>query len=87
MIKAIKNAKKKKQIIIVTHNATIPMLADAQNIIICKNENGKIIIRSAPLEGELYSKKVVDHIATLTDGGKNAIRKRFKKYNMKNFEE
>ncbi len=87
LIKAIKQAKMKKQIIIVTHNATIPMLADAQNVIICKNENGKIIIRSAPLEGELYDKKVVDHIATLTDGGKNAIRKRFKKYNMKHFEE
>jgi predicted ATP-dependent endonuclease of OLD family len=87
LIKAIKNAKKEKQIIIVTHNATIPMLADAQNIIICNNDNEKITIKSAPLEGELYGKKVVDHIATLTDGGKNAIRKRFKKYNMKNFEE
>ena len=87
LIKAIKKAKRKKQIIIVTHNATIPMLADAQNIIVCKNENEKIIVRSAPLEGKLFNKKVVDIIATLTDGGKHSIRKRFKKYNMKNFEE
>lgn len=87
LIKAIKQAKQKKQIIIVTHNATIPMLADAQNIIICSDDNGKIRIKSASLEGNLYDKKIVDHVATLTDGGKNAIRKRFKKYNMKNFEE
>jgi len=87
LIKAIKNAKTKRQIIIVTHNATIPMLADAQNIIICKNENNKITIRSAPLEGEIDNRKIVDHIANLTDGGKHSIRKRFKKYNMKNFEE
>jgi len=87
LIKAIKNAKSKKQIIIVTHNATIPMLADAQNIIICKNENNKITIKSAALEGEIDGKKIVDHIANLTDGGKHSIRKRFKKYNMKDFEE
>lgn len=87
LIKAIKNAKIKKQIIIVSHNATIPMLADAKNIVICENKNNKIYIRSAALESKHDSRKIVDHIASITDGGKSSIRKRFKKYNMKNFEE
>ena len=37
LVKAIKKIKTKKQIILVSHNATIPMLADAQNIVLCRN--------------------------------------------------
>ena len=86
LIESIKKIKNHKQIIIVSHNATIPMLGDAQNIILCKND-GKIKILSNSLEGKIDGKSVVDHIATITDGGKTSIRKRVKKYNMKKFEE
>jgi hypothetical protein len=62
------------------------MLADAQNIVLCKNENNnKIVIKSGPLEGILDDKYVVDHIAEITDGGKSSIKKRVKKYNLKKF--
>ena len=87
LIDAIKNIKTKKQIILVSHNATIPMLGDAQNIILCKNEDGKIKIRSNKLEGKIDDKSVVDHIAEITDGGKSSIKKRVKKYNLKHFRE
>jgi len=87
LVRAIKSTKTRKQVIIVSHNATIPMLADAQNIILCESIEGKIIIRSNPLEGIHNGKSIVDYIASITDGGKHSIRKRFKKYNMKNFEE
>lgn len=86
LIEAIKKIKEHKQIIIVSHNATIPMLGDAQNIILCRY-NEKIKISSNPLEGNIDGKQVVDHIATITDGGKTSIKKRVKKYNMKKFEE
>ncbi|MBS4068094.1 MAG: hypothetical protein KGZ62_05805 [Sulfurimonas sp.] len=86
LIEALKKIKKHKQVIIVSHNATIPMLGDAQNIILCRNDE-KIIISSSPLEGKIDGKSIVDHIATITDGGKTSIRKRVKKYNMKKFEE
>lgn len=85
LVKAIKKTKSHKQIILVSHNATIPMLADAQNIIYCKNENGSIIIRSAPLEGKLDGVPVLDLIARITDGGKPSIKKRVKKYNLKKY--
>ena len=87
LIKGIKIAKRNKQIIMVSHNATIPMLGDAQNIILCRNINDKIIIRSANLEGSIDNKLVIDYIAEITDGGKKAIKKRFKKYNFKKYRE
>lgn len=87
LVKAIKRIKSKKQIILVSHNATIPMLADAQNIVLCRNDNNKLIIKSSPLEGKIDGKEVVDHIAEITDGGKPSIKKRVKKYNLKKFSE
>ncbi len=86
LIRAIKETKSRKQVILVSHNATIPMLGDAQNIILCTNNN-KLSIRSAPMEDYLDNKSMVDHIAEITDGGKPAIKKRVKKYNLKSFRE
>lgn len=87
LVRAIKNNKSKKQIIMVSHNATIPMLGDAQNVVLCKNEGNQISIVSAALEGKIDQKDVVDHIAEITDGGKISIKKRVKKYNLKKFNE
>lgn len=87
LIKSIKECKSNHQIIVVTHNATIPMLADAQNIILCRNSEGKIIIRNCPLEGKINNKTAVDYVAEITDGGKPAIKKRYKKYNLKKYRE
>lgn len=85
LVKTIKGMKFKKQVILVSHNATIPMMADAQTIVLCKNDGRKIKIRSASLEGEIGGKKVLDLIADQTDGGKASIKKRVKKYNLKKF--
>lgn len=87
LVNRIKAIKPNKQIILVTHNATIPMLGDAQNVIVCKNMDGKIAIKSAELESKIENKRVLDLIAEITDGGKPSIRKRVKKYNLKNYKE
>ncbi len=87
LVRAVKKIKSKKQIILVSHNATIPMLADAQNVVFCKNDNNKLIIKSSSLEGMIEDKNVVDLIASTTDGGKSSIKKRVKKYNLKKFRE
>ncbi|WP_335903808.1 hypothetical protein [Shewanella algae] len=85
LLTAIKKCKTKKQIILVSHNATIPMLGDAQNIVMCSNEENKITIASSPLEGNINGNNVVDLIAEVTDGGKSSIKKRVKKYNLKDY--
>ena len=87
LVQAIKKVKNNKQIILVSHNATIPMMGDAQTIIYCENQDGKIVIRSSPLEGDIAGKPVLDFIASITDGGKSSIKKRVKKYNLKKFNE
>ena len=87
LIKSLKRAKLNKQVLIVSHNATIPMLGDAQNIILCRNSDNKIKIVSEKLEGKIDEKPVIDYIAEITDGGKKAIKKRFKKYNFKKYRE
>jgi len=87
LIQAIKDCKSRKQILLVSHNATIPMLGDAQNVVFCENIGNKIIIRSNPLEGIINGKSVVDIIADETDGGKSSIKKRVKKYNLKQFKD
>lgn len=85
LVDSVKKMKRSKQVIFVSHNATIPMSADAQNLILCQNINGKITIRSSALEGEIDGKSAVDHVALITDGGKSSVKKRFKKYNLKEF--
>ncbi|WP_319406223.1 hypothetical protein [uncultured Desulfosarcina sp.] len=85
LLKAIKKCKAARQIILVSHNATIPMLGDAQNVIVCRNDDKFMTIRSSPLEGEIENLDVVDVIASTTDGGKSSIKKRVKKYNLKRF--
>lgn len=87
LLDAIKKTKTKKQIILVSHNATIPMLGDAQNVVSCTNDSGNISITASPLEGEIDGRSVVDLIAEVTDGGKSSIKKRVKKYNLKDFRE
>ena len=84
-IDSIHRTKQSRQVIVVSHTATIPMLGDAQNVIVCQNKNGKIVIRNAPLEGTIDKKDIVDIVARLTDGGKSSIKKRFKKYNLKKY--
>lgn len=85
LVKAIKECKDRRQIIVVSHNATIPMLADAQNVIVCKNIDGKIIIRNSSMEGKIDNDSTIDLIANITDGGKSSIKKRVKKYNLKTY--
>lgn len=85
LVEAIKKVKTRRQIIMVSHNATIPMMGDAQNIIYCVNKGDKIVIRSSSLEGQIGDVPALDLIATITDGGKPSIKKRVKKYNLKKF--
>ncbi len=85
LVKSIKRMKHKKQIIFVSHNATIPMAGDAQNIVLCRNIDNRIVISSNPLEGSIDGREIVDYIASIADGGKASVKKRFKKYNLKKY--
>lgn len=78
LIGAIQKRSKTSQLIFSTHNANIPVLGDAANVIRL-NSNGKrgYVVHAAPLNDP----KSVEAITQLMEGGDEAFRKRAVFYN------
>lgn len=98
LVDFLKDKKRERQIILVTHNPNIVVNADAENIIVA-NQKGQNDIESMSnfkfdyINGALensYSKNdntdllksmgIREHIAEIVEGGKEAFKKREKKY-------
>ena len=79
LIDIIRDLKFKKQIFLVTHNPSIVVYGDAENIILCENKNNKIIYKQLTLE----EKKGQKEICEVLDGGHYIFDQRSKKYNIK----
>lgn len=81
LINYIEKIRDKKQIIIVTHNPLLVVNLDVDNVIcINKDSKGIISIKSGCLEYSEEQYSIIDEIANLMDGGKDAIERRFKLY-------
>ena len=75
----IKEAKKKRQIIMVTHNPNLAVVADAEQIIyvsIDKEDGNKVYVESGSIEDSNMNKHIVD----VLEGAMPAFRKRDDKY-------
>ncbi len=79
LVEMIRNIKFQKQIFLVTHNPSIVVYGDAENIVIAKNEVNKIGYKQVVLENK-DSQKDICHIL---DGGQYIFDMRAKKYNIK----
>ncbi|MFH6962508.1 TrlF family AAA-like ATPase [Flavobacterium plurextorum] len=98
LVEFLKEKKRERQIILVTHNPNIVVNADAENIIVA-NQKGQNDIESTsdyhfdyingalensfPKNGStdlLKSMGIREHIAEIVEGGKEAFKKREKKY-------
>lgn len=98
LTKYIKETKRDRQIIIVTHNPNIVVGADCENIIVAnqhsENSKNKNNVRFDYINGSLensYVKKspfvlerngIREHIFEILEGGKEAFEKRKQKYNV-----
>ncbi|BDU27351.1 hypothetical protein FLGSB24_40950 [Flavobacterium sp. GSB-24] len=100
LVEFLKEKKRERQIILVTHNPNIVVNADAENIIVAnqkgQNDTGKestsdyhfdyingALEDSFPKNGKtdlLKSMGIREHIAEIVEGGKEAFKKREKKY-------
>lgn len=81
IVKSIRQVKSKRQIIIVTHNANIPVLGDAEGIIILeRNKDGKVALRNDKKAGCLEEELIREGICTIMEGGEDAFKKREEKY-------
>jgi len=78
LVRAIRDAKKRRQILIATNNGNLVVNTDAEQIIVAKFENNKITYTSGTLE-DLPTR---ESIMPILEGGKEAFRKREQKYGM-----
>ena len=94
----LKETKKERQIIIVSHNPNLVVGADSEQIIVAnqegnevKNKFSKFEYISGSIENMyknddedcyLYSKGIKEHICDILEGGEESFRKRQKKYNI-----
>lgn len=79
LVEMIRNIKFEKQIFLVTHNPSIVVYGDAENIVIATNENNKIDYKQVVLENRDSQKE----ICNILDGGQYIFDMRSKKYNIK----
>lgn len=84
VVKSIRKMKSKRQIIIVTHNPNIPVLGDAEGIVILeRNNEGKVTFRKNKKAGCIEEKIIREGICEIMEGGEDAFRKREQKYQYK----
>lgn len=77
LIETIRKLKEKKQLILVTHNANIPVSGDAENVMCLNsnNENGWLEVY-----GYLDNKNIQKRIIDILEGGEDSFRLRLCKY-------
>lgn len=99
LIKYIKEKKKDRQIIIVSHNPNLVMGADSEQIIVAnqrgsnsKNKSNQFEYVMGSIENSftkqneeciLYSKGIKEHVCDTLEGGEEAFKKRQSKYDIK----
>lgn len=75
---AFKEAKKKRQVIIATHNANLVVNTDAEQVVVAQYEENEISFKSGPLEDE----SIREEVTTVLEGGKEAFVQREEKYGL-----
>lgn len=78
LVDSLRKLKNFMQIILVTHNPSIAVYGDAENIIICENNDGVINYRQGGLENE----EIRNEACQILDGGDIAFKNRMDKYNI-----
>lgn len=83
LVKEFRNSKKKRQVIISTHNPNIPVAADAENIMVLKyNGTHSYLDSSGSIDSSVTAKAVLETM----EGGQEAIQRRMDKYNIINLD-
>jgi hypothetical protein len=77
LVQALLNRRGKAQLIFSTHNANIPVLGEANRVILLGSDGKRGFVRHA---GALDDPTSVDAIATLMEGGREAFRRRARFY-------
>ncbi|WP_215907205.1 AAA family ATPase [Kordia aestuariivivens] len=79
IVSNLKKIKEKRQVIIVTHNANIAVLADAELIIPLKSTSERSIVVD---RGSIDKKSIREQSCSILEGGERAFKKRRDLYNL-----
>lgn len=77
LIRSIRKKQKATQLLFSTHNANIPVLGEADNVIVMKSNGQRGYVAGT---GKLDQPEIVDAITTIMEGGKVAFEKRAEFY-------
>lgn len=79
LVPVLRRAKERRQVIIVTHNANVAVLGDAEQIVVMKaaNDKGEIVAR-----GSIDHPKTRDAACAILEGAKEAFLRRAKMYSV-----
>lgn len=77
LIETLHEMKQQRQIIIVTHNPNIVVNGDAEHVIVMHSPDGGCAERQ---QASIDDENVMKDIKDLMEGGKEALRNRFKRY-------
>lgn len=81
IVESIRNIKNSRQIIIVTHNPNIPVLGDAEGIIMLdRNDKGKVTLKNGKKAGCIEEKTIKEGICEIMEGGIDSFKLRENKY-------
>jgi ABC-type cobalamin/Fe3+-siderophores transport system ATPase subunit len=79
LVKALRQAKQQRQIIIVSNNGNVVVNSDAEQVIIaCRDDQGEISYMAGALENQTLRSKLL----AVLEGGEEAFSKRQKKYRL-----
>ena len=75
VVKSIRSSKQKRQLIFVTHNPNIPVLGDAEKVIVLHSDGQQSMVA-----GEGNVDAVKEQIETILEGGRDAFEERRRRY-------
>lgn len=78
VVRQIRQSKKKRQIIIATHNPNIVVNGDAEMVIAMASRNGQCVVNE-PVSGALQESAIRDEVCKVMEGGREAFLKRYQR--------
>lgn len=75
VVESIRHVKKKRQLVLVTHNPNIPVLGEADHVVVLESDGARARVTR---EGDVDACK--NEIVTLLEGGAEAFRRRGERY-------
>ncbi|HOJ16773.1 MAG TPA: AAA family ATPase [Caldisericia bacterium] len=80
VVKILREIKNNRQIILVTHNANIPVLGDSEQVFVLDASNNECNITDI---GSIDKISIAQNIKSIMEGGEEAFKRRIEKYGVK----